>query len=86
MGGEGTVVAKAISAAEANRSFSAVLREVAGGGSYIVTSHGRAVARILPFQSGDRAREAAREALFDRLANAPAASVGRWTRDELHER
>ena len=77
---------KAISAADANRTFSAVLREVRGGASYIVTSHGRPVARIVPFRSGDRIRSAARDTLFVRLRNAPVRSAGRWTRDELHER
>jgi prevent-host-death family protein len=77
-------MAKSISAAEANRMFSAVLREVRGGDSYIVTSHGRPVAQIVPFSVGDRA--AARTALFTRLTAARVRSIGRWTRDELHER
>lgn len=79
-------MAKSISAAEANRLFSAVLRDVRGGDSYIVTSHGRPVAQIIPFRSGDRVGVAARVALFTRLTDAPVRSIGRWTRDELHER
>ena len=39
---------KAISAAEANRKFSQVLREVREGLSFIVTSHGKPVAKITP--------------------------------------
>ena len=42
---------KSISAADANRSFSQVLREVREGRTYIVTSHGKPVARIAPAQS-----------------------------------
>jgi prevent-host-death family protein len=75
----------AISAAEANRSFSAVLRHVREGHSYIVTSHGRPVARIVPFRAGDRVASTARATLFDRLRTTPVVSVGPWTRDELYE-
>ena len=48
---------KAISAAEANRKFSQVLRGVREGRSYVVTSHGRPVARIAPVKE-DRATAA----------------------------
>ncbi|TIP01752.1 MAG: type II toxin-antitoxin system prevent-host-death family antitoxin, partial [Mesorhizobium sp.] len=39
---------EAVSAADANRRFSYILREVREGQSYVVTSHGRPVARIVP--------------------------------------
>ena len=54
----------ALSAADANRNFSAVLRHVRGGRSVIVTSHGRPVARIVPFERGDRVESTARSLLF----------------------
>ena len=38
---------KPVSAADANRKFSKLLRAVREGKSYVVTSHGRAVARIV---------------------------------------
>jgi prevent-host-death family protein len=41
---------KSISAADANRKFSQLLREVREGRSYVVTSHGRQVARIEPVE------------------------------------
>jgi len=75
-----------ISAAEANRSFSAILREVREGQSFVVTSHGRPVARILPCEAGDAARDEARRALLARLAAQPVTDAPRWTRDELYER
>lgn len=75
-----------ISAAEANRSFSAILREVREGQSFIVTSHGAPVARILPCEAGNSTREASRVALFARLEAQPVADVGHWSRDELYER
>ena len=39
---------EAVSAADANRKFSLILRSVREGHSYVVTSHGRPVARIIP--------------------------------------
>ena len=76
---------KAISAAEANREFSAVLRGVRNGHSYVVTSHGRPVARIVPVTSGEEIGNAARVALFKRLKRAPALAIPKWTREELYE-
>lgn len=72
-----------VSAAEANRSFSRLLRGVRAGRRYVVTSHGRPVAQVIPFEQPDR--EAARAALFARLARQPALDLPRWTRDELYD-
>jgi prevent-host-death family protein len=49
-----------ISAAEANRSFSKLLREVRQGRSYMVTADGEPVARIVPVTSATVARQRAR--------------------------
>jgi prevent-host-death family protein len=75
----------AISAAEANRQFSSVLRRVRRGRSFVVTSHGRPVARIVPVEAGDRVTSAARAALMNRLRKEPVVRAGRWTRDELYD-
>lgn len=75
-----------ISAAAANRSFSQILREVRAGHSYVITAHGKSVARIIPCPETDAAREAARAALFQRLAEQQVTDVGRWRRDALYER
>ncbi len=77
---------QAISAAEANRNFSHLLREVRGGHSYVVTAHGKPVARIVPCDEANMARGAARSALLQRLMAQAAVDVGPWTRDELYER
>ncbi len=77
---------KAISAAEANRKFSQVLREVREGHSYVVTSHGKPVARIAPVGERSGVAEKARNVLLRRLRTQPASKIGRWTRDELYER
>ncbi len=76
---------KSISAAEANRKFSSVLREVRQGGTYVITSHGKPVAKLVPVEPEKQPREAARKALFDRLRNQPTLDVGPWTRDELYD-
>ena len=76
-----------IQAAEANRSFSRLLREVREGRSYVITSHGRAVARIEPVRLEQHNQvEQAHERLLTRLRGQPAIDVGRWSRDELYER
>ena len=76
---------KAISAAQANREFSKLLRQVREGHSYIVTSHGRPVAKITPAEETTTRQKESREAFFKRLASQPARNIGRWTRDELYE-
>jgi len=77
---------KPVSAADANREFSRLLQEVKKGHSYIVTSHGKPVARIAPVEQHGRVAEKARSVLLARLRNAPVTKTGRWTRDELYER
>ena len=75
---------KQISAADANRKFSEVLREVRDGHSYVVTSHGKAVARINPARDA-RPATRAKTALMQRLLKTPVQKIARWTRDELYE-
>lgn len=76
---------QAISASEANRSFSEVLRNVRQGGSVVVSSHGKAVAKILPVADGREAGQKAQSALFTRLRKQAVARAGQWTRNELYE-
>ena len=79
-----------VSAAEANRSFSRLLRGVREGRRYVVTAHGKPVARLVPAGAEDeidrRVREAAEQELLRRLERQPVCDIGRWTRDELYER
>lgn len=74
-----------VSAAEANRKFSLLLRGVRAGKSYVVTSHGKAVAQIVPAGSHRGLSERALDALLTRLEKQPAVDAGRWSRDELYE-
>jgi prevent-host-death family protein len=77
---------RSVSAADANRRFSELLRTVKQGDSVMVTSHGKPVAKITPVVEHDRATEGARSALFARLRTERAVKAGRWTRDELYDR
>lgn len=75
---------KAVSAADANRKFSKLLRAVREGQSYVVTSHGKAVARIAPIDANGSVTRGARTALLKRLRSEPVVTIGRWSRDELY--
>ncbi|MGA9473263.1 MAG: type II toxin-antitoxin system prevent-host-death family antitoxin [Terriglobales bacterium] len=79
---------KAISASDANRKFSQLLREVKEGRTYVVTSHGRPVARIAPIESkeGKVGDSPAWAALMRRLRRQRVVNIGPWTRDELYDR
>ena len=77
----------AISAADANREFSRLLRRVREGQSITITSHGRPVARLVPVTAEDRVRSAARKALFKRLRTQKGENIPvTWTRDALYDR
>jgi prevent-host-death family protein len=76
---------KTVSAADANRRFSELLRTVKNGRSVIVTSHGKPVAKISPVADDKRVAEGARSALFNRLRRERVVNAGRWTRDELYD-
>lgn len=76
---------KTISAAEANRRFSELLRTVKTGRNVVVTSHGKPVAKIMPIADDESAAEKARMALFARLRKERVVKVGRWSRAELYD-
>lgn len=76
---------RTVTAADANREFSRVLREVAQGETFTVVSRGRAVATIAPVKSGAGSRQAARALLLARLREQTTSGVRNWTRDELYD-
>ena len=77
---------KAVSAADANRHFSALLREVSRGNRITVTSRGRPIAIIAPADpNAIRARAVAKRALLSRLRATPIVGCRDWTRDELYD-
>jgi prevent-host-death family protein len=76
-----------ISAADANRRFSQLLRGVRDEhATYVVTSHGKPVAKITPVDATSGISARAHTLLLARLKAQPALNAGRWTRDGLYER
>lgn len=84
---------KTVSAADANRHFSRILREVAAGAPVVVTSRGKPVARIVPVDAEDRREaeraEAERQRAWEdhlaRLRTQPPLNLGKITRDEIYD-
>ncbi len=76
---------KTISAADANRHFSSLLRDVATGEVITVLSRGKPVATISPVGSENLQRQAAKLGLLERLRRRKASGSRTWTRDELYQ-
>lgn len=78
-----------VTASEANRSFSKLLRAVENGERVEITSHGRKVAVLAPAEQEPLSREQRLEALKmlkKRLAEQDFKVIGPWTREEIYER
>jgi len=79
---------KRVSAANASRRFSELLRGVRMGRGYLIISGSKAIAKLIPVETThDRWREAARTELLARLKAQPASksTKTRWRRDDLYE-
>lgn len=78
---------KTVTAADANRQFSAVLRDVAQGQRVVVTSRGKPVATIEPVRAraATARASAAKRRLLEHLATVRSRSAREWTRDELYD-
>lgn len=78
---------KTVTAADANRQFSALLRRVAQGEQVLITTRGKPVATLGPLvYARDSGRDAARGRLLKRLKSQPISGVARnWTRDDLYD-
>ena len=77
---------KTVTAAEANRQFSSMLREVAQGGRVLVTSRGKPVATLEPVRRVASARAGvAKRRLLARLAAVEPVGAREWARDELYD-
>jgi prevent-host-death family protein len=75
---------KKISVTDAKRRFLRLLRDVRGGQSYVLTSHGRVVARIAPVTDDHAIAASAWNSLLGRLRSESVVKIGRWKRDELY--
>lgn len=76
---------KSFSAADANRNFSSVLRQVREGQTVVVTSRGKAVALVAPVKGRQLERMKARRSLLKRLRAQRATGARDWVRGELYE-
>ena len=75
---------RVITAADANRKFSELLRHVRDGDSVVITVHGKAVARIVSVDDREVAADDARETLLTRLTSQRATGARAWTRESLY--
>ena len=76
---------RAISSSEANQRFSEMLRDVQGGDTFVVTSRGRPVAKVIPIDDDLAAQARRSEALMQRLATLSPATIEPWNREDLYE-
>ena len=75
---------KTITAADANRGFSGLLRQVREGEEVTILSRGRPVAKITADVSGTAQKNAMKKILLSRLKGQSATGKRHWTRDELY--
>ena len=77
-----------ISARVANQRFSELLSRVESEGQgFIVTKHGRPVARILPIEKREAGLTPEQEAALERvLTTGWDLGIGKFSRDELYDR
>jgi prevent-host-death family protein len=77
---------KTVTAAQANRQFSSVLREVAQGERVLVTSRGKPVATIEPARGAKRSRpSAAKRRLLEHLQTGLPSGARDWVREDLYD-
>jgi len=74
---------RTVTATDANRNFSGLLRDVASGESILIVSRGTPVATMIPVDA-KHAVTAAKETLLSRLAGQKATGERDWTRNELY--
>jgi prevent-host-death family protein len=74
---------RTITASDANRNFSSLLRDVASGESIIIVSRGTPVAKISPVDAKTGAATA-KKSLLLRLSCQKATGQRGWTRNELY--
>jgi len=77
-----------VSTTEVEQNLTSILHDIEEGETFVVTSDGKEVARILPVETFDPNSEKAKQArkeLFERLEQVKAIDIGPWTRAELYE-
>lgn len=77
---------KTISAAEANRHFSNLLRDASTGANITILSHGEPVAVLGPATVDHGHHKAARFRLLERLRSQQLSGERNWIRSDLYEK
>ena len=75
---------KTITASNANRGFSNLLREVSKGEEIMITSRGTPVAKVISVKSTVLQKNAMKKLLLSRLKTQVATGSRNWTRNELY--
>lgn len=75
---------KTITAANANRGFSNLLREVSKGEEITILSRGTPVAKITSINSEASQKNAMKNLLLSRLKAQDVTGSRNWSRDELY--
>lgn len=76
---------KTITASNANRGFSNLLREVSKGEEIMITSRGTPVAKVISVKSTVLQKNAMKKLLLSRLKTRIATGSRNWTRNELYD-
>jgi prevent-host-death family protein len=76
-------IQKRVTATEANRNFSSLLRRVRAGEEVAITSHGKAVVIMKPAEADAEGRSKNWRKLMARLRRQKPRVIEPWTRDEL---
>ncbi|MFQ5485257.1 MAG: type II toxin-antitoxin system Phd/YefM family antitoxin [Desulfobacterales bacterium] len=75
---------KTITAANANRRFSSLLREVGKGEEITILSRGKPVAKITSIHSGALRKKAMKDLLLSRLKSQGTTGSRNRTREDLY--
>jgi prevent-host-death family protein len=75
---------KTVTASDANREFSNLLKEVRRGEEITILSRGTPVAKITSVSSDTLQKKAMKGLLLSRLKSQNVTGTRNWTRDELY--
>jgi prevent-host-death family protein len=78
---------RSVTAREANRAFSRILKEAEGGEPVVITRRGQPVAIIAPYRAADaQERKHVIEHIVALMRRGLPIGGKRFSRDEMHER
>jgi prevent-host-death family protein len=76
---------KTVTAADANRGFSSLLREVGKGEEVTILSRGKPVAKITSVNSAGLQKNKMKKLLLSRLKGQDPSGSRNWSREELYD-